>query len=236
MFLVWTFFIQTCLSCWRLSASILPTLSVLVNLESKHNKLTLNSDKKVLVLALLLTSLNFLCVEISDIIIGGPGGGKRCPVFCAGWPMDPHSVPRCHIELCDPREEQPRADWLLFSAGRQCPSSSQCGSGSVDGHSTITYSCLLQSDCWGKLLSEETSYSNRGVNQLDVYTFAGNCQIVPPERAARGFRVLLYSRKLLIDVFLGLNGPAISSKMVLKLHDLHSDLRTVPTVPSLINT
>ncbi len=58
----------------------------------------------------------------------------------------------------------------------------------------------------------------------------------PPERAARGSRVLLYSRKLLIDVFLGLNGSAISSKMVLKLQDLHRDLRTVPTVPSLINT
>lgn len=59
---------------------------------------------------------------------------------------------------------------------------------------------------------------------------------LPPERAARGSRVLLYSRKLLIDVFLGLNGSAISSKMVLKLQDLHRDLRTVPTVPSLINT
>lgn len=64
---------------------------------------------------------------------------------------------------------------------------------------------------------------------------AGNCQIAHPERAARGFRVLLYLRKLLIDVFLGLNGSAISSKIGLKLYDLHSDLRTVPTVPSLIN-
>ncbi len=193
----------------------------------------------MLVLALLLSSLNFLCVEISVIIIGGPGGGKRCPVFCAGWSVDAHSVPRCHIELCDPRKEQPRADWLLFSAGRQCPSSSQCGSGSVDGHSTVTYSCLLQSDCWGKLLSEETSYTNGRVNQLGGFTFAGNCQIAPPpppESAARGSRVLLYSRKLLIDVFLGLNGSAISSKMVLKLQDLHRDLRTEPTVPSLKNT
>lgn len=109
-------------------------------------------------------------LQISVIIIGGPGGGKRCPVFCAGWPVDAHSVPRCHIELCGPRKEQPRADWLLFSAGRQCPSSSQCGSGSVDGHSTVTYSCLLQSDCWGKLLSEETSYTNGRVNQLGGFT------------------------------------------------------------------
>lgn len=106
---------------------------------------------EILVLSLLLlTSLNFLC-EISGLIIGGPGGGKRCPVFCAGRSVDAHSVPRSHTELCDPREEQPRADWLLFSAGGQRPSSGQCGSGSVDGHSTITYSHLLQSDCLGAI-------------------------------------------------------------------------------------
>lgn len=136
MFLVWVFSIRTCRSCWRLSASILFTKQVFASLCS-CSLIRFRRYFCGLMGCFMHLSLTILCIQISGITIWGSGSSKRCSLLCAGRPVDTHSFSRCHTELCDPREEQPRADRLLFYVGRQCPSSSQRGSGPVDGHRTV---------------------------------------------------------------------------------------------------